>query len=128
MFDAEYARQSIAAMVAKSWILAVEARFQLALANDIVRSSEQSLELADDRLRVGKGDEYDLTLARASTESFRDAARQLALGYEQALRALETLLGRYPAAGRRRSRRRCRRCLHRCRPGCLRSCSNAGPT
>ena len=98
VFDAEYARQSIAAMVAKSWILAVEARLQHALAQEIVRSSEQSLKLADDRLRVGKGDEYDLTLAQANTDSFRDAARQLALGYEQALRALETLLGRYPAA------------------------------
>jgi outer membrane protein, multidrug efflux system len=98
VFDAEYARQSIAATVAKSWILAVEAYLQRALADEIVRSSEQSLKLADDRLRVGKGDEYDLTLAQANTESFRDAARQLALGYEQALRALETLLGRYPAA------------------------------
>ena len=98
VFDAEYARQSIAATVAKSWILAVEARLQRALADEIVRSSEQSLKLADDRMRVGKGDEYDLTLAQANTESFRDAARQLALGYAQALRALETLLGRYPAA------------------------------
>jgi outer membrane protein, multidrug efflux system len=98
VFDAEYARQSIAATVAKSWILAVEARLQHALAEEIVRSSQQSVTLADDRLRVGKGDEYDLTLAQANTESFRDAARQLALGYEQALRALETLLGRYPAA------------------------------
>ena len=70
VFDAEYARQSIAAMVAKSWILAVEARLQRALADEIVRSSEQSLKLADDRLRVGKGDEYDLTLAQANTESF----------------------------------------------------------
>jgi NodT family efflux transporter outer membrane factor (OMF) lipoprotein len=96
--DAEYARQSIAALVAKSWILAIEARLQLALADEIVRSSERTLGLASDRLRVGKGDEYDVTLAQANTESLRDAARQLVLGHQQALRALETLLGRYPAA------------------------------
>lgn len=98
MLDAEYARQSIAAMVAKSWILAIEARAQRAIADDIVRATEQSVGLAGDRLRVGRGDEYDVALARANLDTSRDAARQLALGYEQALRALEILVGRYPAA------------------------------
>ena len=98
LLDAEYARQSIAALVAKSWILAIEARLQLALATDIVRAADRNVGLADDRLRVGKGDEYDQALARASSETFRDAARQLTFGHRQALRALETLLGRYPAA------------------------------
>jgi NodT family efflux transporter outer membrane factor (OMF) lipoprotein len=96
--DAEYARQSIAAMVAKSYLLAIEARLQRAIADDIVRSSEQSVGLAGDRQRVGVGDEYDVTLAQANLETARDAARQLALGFEQARRALETLVGRYPAA------------------------------
>lgn len=95
--DAEYARQSIAASVAKSWLLAVEASLQRAIADDIVRSSEQMVGLSSDRLRVGRGDEYDVTLAQANVETARDASRQLALGYEQALRALEILVGRYPA-------------------------------
>ena len=98
VFDAEYARQSLAAMVAKSWLLAIEARLQRAIAADIVRSSEGSIGLARDRLRVGIGDEYDVALSEASLESTRDAERQLQLGYEQALRALELLVGRYPAA------------------------------
>ena len=97
--DAVYARQSIAATTAKSFMLAVEARLQLGIAADIVRASEQAIGLARDRLRVGAGDEYDVTLAEANLETARDAARQLALGYEQARRALETLVGRYPAAG-----------------------------
>src|SRR5436190_6888647 len=49
--DAEYARQSIAAMVAKSWILAIESRLQLAIVQDVVRSSEEMVGLAQDRLR-----------------------------------------------------------------------------
>jgi outer membrane protein TolC len=49
-------------------------------------------------LRVGRGDEYDVALARANLDTSRDAARQLALAYEQAQRALEVLIGRYPAA------------------------------
>jgi len=96
--DTEYARQSIAAMVAKSWFLATEARIQRATAEEIVRASEQSLGLARDRLRIGKGDEYDVTLALASLDTYRDAARQLALSETQALRAIEVLVGRYPAA------------------------------
>ena len=96
--DAEYARQSIAAMTAKTWMLAVEARLQLAIAQDIVASSEQQISLARDRLRVGVGDEYDVSLAQANLESARDAARQLTLAYAQARRGVETIVGRYPAA------------------------------
>jgi NodT family efflux transporter outer membrane factor (OMF) lipoprotein len=96
--DAFYARQSIAATTAKSFMRAVEARLQLAIAADIVRASEQAIGLARDRLRVGASDEYDVALAEANLATARDAARQLALGYEQARRALETLVGRYPAA------------------------------
>ena len=96
--DAEFARQSIAAMVAKSWFLATEARTQRAMADEIVRASEQYLGLARDRLRIGRGDEYDVTLAEASLDTYRDAARQLALAQQQAVRAIETLVGRYPAA------------------------------
>jgi NodT family efflux transporter outer membrane factor (OMF) lipoprotein len=96
--DAEFARQSIAASVAKSWFLAIEASVQRAIADEIVRASEQSLALARDRLRVGSGDEYDLVLSQASLDTYRDAARQLQLAEAQALRAVETLVGRYPAA------------------------------
>jgi NodT family efflux transporter outer membrane factor (OMF) lipoprotein len=96
--DVEYARQSIAAMVAKSWFLATETRMQRGLADEIVRASEQYLGLARERLRIGSGDEYDVTLAEASLDTYRDAARQLALAEQQAVRAIETLVGRYPAA------------------------------
>ena len=96
--DAEYATQSIAAMVAKSWFLATEARLQKANAEETVRSAERLLGLAQDRLRVGKGDEYDVTIAKANLQTYRDVVQQLDLAYRQSLRALETLVGRYPAA------------------------------
>jgi outer membrane protein TolC len=49
-------------------------------------------------MRVGKGDEYDVTLAQANLQTYRDAVQQLDQSYRQALRALEALIGRYPAA------------------------------
>src|SRR3954469_16450845 len=95
--DAEYARQSIAALAAKSWFLATEARLQKAIAEEMAASSERSLGLARDRLRVGRGDESDVTLARASLAIYRDSIRNLEYAYRQSLRALESLAGRYPA-------------------------------
>jgi NodT family efflux transporter outer membrane factor (OMF) lipoprotein len=64
----------------------------------MVRSSESMLRLTQDRLRVGIGNELDVVAARASVGSSRDRLRQAELGREQALRALELLVGRYPAA------------------------------
>jgi outer membrane protein TolC len=54
--------------------------------------------LAEQRQRVGKGDGYDAALARANAETFRDAVEQFKLARVQSLRALEALVGRYPAA------------------------------
>ena len=96
--DAEFARQSIAALTAKGWILAVQARLAKAQTEAMLRASEQLASLARDRLRVGNGDEYDVAVAQANVESLKDTVRNLDLAYANALRALESLAGRYPAA------------------------------
>jgi NodT family efflux transporter outer membrane factor (OMF) lipoprotein len=96
--DYAYARQSLAAMVAKSWFLAVEAGMQRAIAKDSLGSSETLLRMADDRLRIGNGTALSSAQARASVGTYRDTLRQVELSREQALRALELLVGRYPAA------------------------------
>ena len=96
--DTEYARQSVAALVAKSYFLAVEATLQLRLAEDSVAASQQLVAFAEQRQRIGKGDGYDTALARANEETFRDTVEKISLSRVQALRALEALLGRYPAA------------------------------
>ena len=96
--DAEYARQSMAALVAKSWFLATEARLQKAIAEEMVAAASRQVGFAQDRVRVGRGDESDLTLARASLATYRDSVRNLEYSYRQSLRALEALAGRYPAA------------------------------
>ena len=95
--EAEYARQSITALVAKSWFLATEARLQKAGAEAMAGSSRRLVELSQERLRIGKGDEFDVSLAQASLQTYLDAVQQFDLSYQQAVRALETLAGRYPA-------------------------------
>jgi len=96
--DYAYARQSLAAMVAKSWFLAVEAGMQRAIAKDSLSSSEGLMRLADDRLRIGNGTALSSAQARASVNGYRDTLKQVELSREQALRALELLVGRYPGA------------------------------
>ncbi len=96
--DYAYARQSLAATVAKSWFVAIEASLQLAIVRDTLHSAEALLQLAQDRLRVGIGNEQAVADAQASVSSYRDTLRQTELSRVQALRALELLLGRYPAA------------------------------
>jgi outer membrane protein, multidrug efflux system len=93
-----YARQSLAGMVAKSWFLAIQAGLQRGIAQDMVISAESTLRLAQDRLRIGNGVEQDVAVARANLGSYRDTLRQAELSREQAVRALELLLGRYPRA------------------------------
>jgi NodT family efflux transporter outer membrane factor (OMF) lipoprotein len=96
--DAEYARQSVAALAAKAYFLAVEATLQLRIAEDAVAASQQLVTFAEQRQRIGKGDGYDTAIARANVESFRDTVEKLRLSRSQALRGLESLVGRYPAA------------------------------
>ena len=96
--DLVFARQSLAALVAKSWFMATEAALQRKLLTEIVDASAKLVELADQRLQVGVGSELDVTAARVTLQTYRDNLRQVQLAYEQSLRALELLLGRYPAA------------------------------
>ncbi|HKQ30291.1 MAG TPA: TolC family protein [Burkholderiales bacterium] len=96
--DYAFAKQSLAALTAKSWFLAIEAQLQLAIAEDSVRTAELVVELARSRLAFGAGAEYDIVIAQASLGTLLDTQQQLKLAHQQSLRALEILLGRYPAA------------------------------
>lgn len=96
--DYAYARQSLAATVAKSWYLAIEAGLQRVLVEDALRAALELQRLARERLRVGIGDESAVADAAANVGSMRDRLRQTQQARDEALRALELLLGRYPAA------------------------------
>jgi outer membrane protein, multidrug efflux system len=96
--DYAYARQSLAAMVARSWFLAVEAGLQRSLVEEALRAAQELQRVAQERLRIGVGNEQAVAEAAAGVGSVRDLLRQTVQARDEALRALELLLGRYPAA------------------------------
>jgi multidrug efflux system outer membrane protein len=96
--DFEFARQSLAATTAKSWFAASEAWQQQQIADEMVKAAQGLLAAATQRQHIGPGSEQDVVLARANLGNVQDNAKQTRLAYEQSLRALELLLGRYPAA------------------------------
>ena len=96
--DYEFARQSLAASTAKTWFSASETWLQRQIADDMVKAAQELVTLATQRHNIGPGSEQDVVLARANLGNFQDTAKQVRLAHEQTLRALELLLGRYPAA------------------------------
>jgi len=96
--DFEFARQSLAATMAKGWFTASETYLQIQITEDIIRSAQDLVSLAEKRWTIGPGNEQDVALARANLETLQDMAVQVRLAHGQSLRAIELLLGRYPAA------------------------------
>ncbi|MCG6870091.1 MAG: TolC family protein [Gammaproteobacteria bacterium] len=96
--DFAYARQSLAATVALSWYLTTEARQLLALAERAVEVYGKLLDLAKIRQAAGKSSDLDVVDARARLETAQSELEAARNTYGKARRALELLLGRYPAA------------------------------
>ena len=95
--DLHFARLSVATRTAQAWFSAAAAAAQERLAVRNVESLQRSRELVARRYRGGLSSildlrlaETDLASARANLQSRRDAV-------ERASRALEVLVGRYPA-------------------------------
>jgi NodT family efflux transporter outer membrane factor (OMF) lipoprotein len=93
-----YARQALAAAVARNWFLAIEAGLQAEQARRTLRDTEELVRLAESRSKVGVGSEEDVYVARASAGAYRDTLVQITLARDQAWRALEVLIGHYPKA------------------------------
>ena len=98
LLDYAFARQSLAAITAKSWYLAIETRRLLALAKQSVDIYTNLLNLVKVRRAAGKV--ADLDVAEASYQ-LDEAQSQLIVMqglYSEARRTLEVLVGRYPSA------------------------------
>lgn len=96
--DFEFARQSLAAATAKAWFAATQLSLHAALAGEMADSARQLQSLAEARERVGAGAQADTAVARATARNSENTLQQVEFARGQALRALEQLVGRYPAA------------------------------
>jgi outer membrane protein TolC len=96
--DFEFARQSIAANVAKMWFNVILSGLQLEETEKMAAAAADLVGFAEQRREVGMGDEQEIATARAERGNLEDAALALRFARSQNLRALELLLGRYPAA------------------------------
>ncbi|WP_338602353.1 efflux transporter outer membrane subunit [Desulfoferula mesophila] len=93
-----FARQSLAATVAKSWYLAVETAQLLELAEKSVRIYTDLRDLVQVRQTAGKVTELDVAEANANLNTALSALAAARSNYSEARRNLERILGRYPAA------------------------------
>jgi outer membrane protein, multidrug efflux system len=96
--DYAYARQSLAALVAKTWYLTIEARQLVRLGEQAVKVYEDLLALVTIRRSAGKDSDLDVVDVRAKLETAQSQLESAREAYGEARRALEVLLGRYPAA------------------------------
>jgi len=96
--DTLFARESLAAQVAKGWFLAIQAVQQEDIVTISAALQRRNAELVADRERIGKASALDVAQARAAAAASEDAVEQARSGRENAARSLELLLGRYPAA------------------------------
>jgi NodT family efflux transporter outer membrane factor (OMF) lipoprotein len=96
--DYAWARESLAALAAKSWYLCIETRQLLALAEQAVQVYTELLKLVNARRTAGRDSDLNVVVVTAKLESARSDVEAARADFGQARRALETLLGRYPAA------------------------------
>lgn len=96
----EYAflRQSLAALVAQAWFSAIVAGEQVAIDRERLMTESSTAEATSRRSAAGVGTPIDDDFAQANVASAREALAASEYAFEEAVRALEILLGRYPGA------------------------------
>ena len=96
--DFEYARQSLAALTAKTWFLATQVRMQQKLAQEAVDIFSELVSLVEKRQHVGRANPQDLSQAKARLANAEANLRLVKSSFLNIVRSMEVLLGRYPSA------------------------------
>ncbi|MEM9553341.1 MAG: efflux transporter outer membrane subunit [Acidobacteriota bacterium] len=96
--DFRYSQHSLAASVARGYFLAIEATRQEAVIQNTIEILERTLEIVNLKYENGAVSAQDVALARSDLASASEQLATIEGSTRDALRALEVLLGRYPAA------------------------------
>ena len=96
--DFRFSQHSLAAGVARGYFLAIEAGQQEAVLQETLAALEETLRIVNLLYETGSVSAQDVALARSDLASTREQMATVEGSRRDALRALEILLGRYPAA------------------------------
>ena len=96
--DVEWGRQSLVALVAKTYYLAAEVNIFVGLQERAVELYRQELAILEAKQAVGQVSDQMVAEARLDLNTSQAALLQAKQAQQDVVRALEVLLGRYPAA------------------------------
>lgn len=95
--DYAFARQSLAASVARAYFSAIEASQQAANAQETLDLYEEYLKLTETRKQQGFASDFELAQVRARTAAAQDTLYIAESARAQAIRAIEVVTSHYPA-------------------------------
>jgi NodT family efflux transporter outer membrane factor (OMF) lipoprotein len=95
--DYEFARQSLAAAVARAYFTTIEASQQAANAQATLDLYQEYVTLTDTKKEQGHASDFDLAQIKARTASAQDALYIAQAARAQAIRAIEVVTSHYPA-------------------------------
>jgi len=96
--DRFYAQQIVAANVIKSWIAITEAKQQVALSESLLDYAKKQNQYLVQGEKVGRNSGQDVSMNAASIDIYQNQLITYQYQLNQAKRAMEILLGKYPAA------------------------------
>lgn len=96
--DYRYTQLSIASAVARAYFGAINAGQQAAIAKEVAEALAETKRIVNVRKTAGLASSQDVALTETNLANANDTFEQAKAGRESALRALEVLIGRYPAA------------------------------
>lgn len=96
--DVEWGRQSLVALVAKAYYLATQVNILVRLQERAVELYQQEVAILDAKQAVGQVSDQIVAEARQDLNTAQAALLQAKQAQQDVVRALEVLLGRYPAA------------------------------
>src|SRR5689334_22136042 len=95
--DYEFARQSLAAAVARAYFTAIEAAQQEANAEESLSLYQEDLDLTNKRKEQGHASDLDISQIKSRTASAKDALYTAQSVRAQTIRAIEVVTSHYPA-------------------------------
>ena len=95
--DYEFARQSLAAAVARAYFSTIEAAQQEANAQETLDIYQEYSKLTDERKQQGFASDFDVSQIKSRTAAAEDALYAAQAARAQTIRAIEVVTSRYPA-------------------------------